>query len=98
MKGRKGQKISNGKNIRKGKLDAWPCRTAHHRHGLPLVREPGIQLSAASSGLSRNFGDRSALANGREMPLGAFGLGMTHCGPANNGGPALPAWRRPPKT
>lgn len=47
----------------------------------------GLQLPRISLGLWHNFGATDALANAREMQLGAFDLGITHFDLANNYGP-----------
>ncbi len=47
----------------------------------------GLCLPRVSLGLWHNFGGVDALANAREMLLGAFDLGITHFDLANNYGP-----------
>src|SRR6478609_2631074 len=47
----------------------------------------GLQLPRVSLGLWHNFGDDSKPANGRDLVLGAFDLGITHFDLANNYGP-----------
>ncbi len=47
----------------------------------------GLKLPSLSLGLWHNFGESSPYANGREMVLRAFDLGITHFDLANNYGP-----------
>jgi len=53
--------------------------------------ESGLKLPVISLGMWRNFGDTSSFADGREMILGAFNLGITHFDLADTYGPAAGA-------
>lgn len=55
---------------------------SYHRCG-----KSGLQLPAISLGLWHNFGEVDNYANGREIALRAFDLGITHFDLANNYGP-----------
>jgi len=62
-----------------------------HRYTNPsLYRQcgrAGLQLPRVSLGLWHNFGDDHQWANGRDLVLGAFDMGITHFDLANNYGP-----------
>lgn len=67
-----------------------PYAAAESRYqNMPYRRtgKSGIMLPPISLGLWHNFGGVDQLANGRQMLLGAFDLGITHFDLANNYGP-----------
>lgn len=67
-----------------------PYAAAESRYqNMPYRRtgKSGLMLPPISLGLWHNFGGVDQLANGRQMLLGAFDLGITHFDLANNYGP-----------
>ena len=64
-----------------------PASDRYHAMRYQRCGRSGLVLPAISLGLWHNFGEVDVFANGRDMVLRAFDLGITHFDLANNYGP-----------